>query len=80
MLPFLIGLHCSIAIDFELPTMLLSEVVLPYMGPRVSNNLIKWAADSFRNSFFVSYEQLNPNDAFGHVMIKHFNSLGSPLK
>ena len=60
--------------------MLLSEVVLPYMGPRVSNNLIKWAADSFRNSFFVSYEQLNPNDAFGHVMIKHFNSLGSPLK
>ena len=72
--------HPSISIDLSAPTMLLSEVVLPYMGPRVSNNLIKWAADTFTDSFFVSYEQLNPDDAFGHVMIRHFNSLGSPLK
>jgi len=29
---------------------------------------------------FVSYEQLNPDDAFGMIMMKHFISLGSPLK
>ncbi|KAL4224096.1 Leucine carboxyl methyltransferase 2 [Mactra antiquata] len=67
-------------IDFDLPTLLLSECVLTYMTRRTASNVIRWSGESFSNSVFVLYEQINPNDAFGLFMQNHFNSVGSPLK
>lgn len=46
-------------IDFELPTIFLSECVLVYMEPKHSANLIKWVASKFRDAAFVNYEQVS---------------------
>ncbi|KAK3589042.1 hypothetical protein CHS0354_007991 [Potamilus streckersoni] len=67
-------------IDFDCPTLLFSECVLTYMTRRCSSAVIKWAADTFACGHFVIYEQINPNDAFGIFMQKHFHRIGTPLK
>ncbi|KAL3831855.1 hypothetical protein ACJMK2_023552 [Sinanodonta woodiana] len=67
-------------IDFDCPTLLISECVLTYMTRRCASAVIKWAADTFTCGHFVIYEQINPNDAFGIFMQKHFHHIGSPLK
>lgn len=67
-------------IDFDNPTLLLSECVLTYMTKRCSSNVIQWASETFSNSTFVLYEQINPNDSFGLFMQNHFRTIGSALK
>ncbi|XP_052802199.1 tRNA wybutosine-synthesizing protein 4-like isoform X2 [Mya arenaria] len=66
--------------DFDQPTLLLSECVLTYMTRRCSSSVIKWAAETFCNSVFVLYEQINPDDSFGLFMQGHYNTMGSPLR
>jgi hypothetical protein len=44
-----------------------------------SSLLIQWAASKFRDATFVTYEQIYPDDGFGIVMQKHFESMNSPL-
>ena len=41
--------------------------------------LIQWAATKFKDATFVTYEQVHPDDGFGIVMQKHFESISSPL-
>uniref|UniRef100_A0A0B6Z319 tRNA wybutosine-synthesizing protein 4 n=1 Tax=Arion vulgaris TaxID=1028688 RepID=A0A0B6Z319_9EUPU len=67
-------------IDFETPTLLLSECVMTYMTRRCSTELVKWAAETFEEAVFGMYEQMSPDDAFGLFMQNHFHSIGSPLK
>ncbi|XP_041366249.1 tRNA wybutosine-synthesizing protein 4-like [Gigantopelta aegis] len=68
-------------IDFDLPTLILSECVLTYMTKRCSSEVIRWAADTFQeDAVFVLYEQILPNDSFGLFMQKHYNVIGAPLK
>uniref|UniRef100_K1REP9 tRNA wybutosine-synthesizing protein 4 n=1 Tax=Magallana gigas TaxID=29159 RepID=K1REP9_MAGGI len=45
-----------------------------------SSAVVKWAGEAFSEAVFVLYEQINPNDAFGKFMQKHFQLIGSPLK
>lgn len=61
-------------------TLLISEVVLTYMAVNSCNSLIKWISETLQNSVLAVYEQINPYDAFGQVMLDHFKKLGSPLK
>jgi tRNA wybutosine-synthesizing protein 4 len=65
--------------DFE-PTLLISEVVLTYMGVNSCNSVVKWLNELFQNFILLVYEQINPFDGFGQVMCAHFKKLGSPLK
>jgi hypothetical protein len=44
-----------------------------------SSLLIQWAASKFKDATFVTYEQVHPDDGFGIVMQKHFESISSPL-
>lgn len=44
-----------------------------------SNKLIEWMSKKFKNSMFVNYEQIHPEDGFGEVMLRHFNKLQSTL-
>ncbi|XP_046374942.2 tRNA wybutosine-synthesizing protein 4-like [Haliotis rufescens] len=67
-------------VDFDAPTLLLSEVVLTYMTRRCSSAVVKWAAETFSDSAFLLYEQINPNDPFGLFMQNHYKVIGSPLK
>ena len=64
----------------NLPTFLLSEVVMTYMSVKSCNGLIKWIGETFTNCVLTIYEQINPFDPFGEVMCSHFNKLGSPLR
>lgn len=70
----------AVGVDFCLPTLILSEVVLTYLPPARSSDVIFWAYKTFRNGVFVCYEQVHPNDPFGIFMCSHFESLGSPLR
>ncbi|XP_069110693.1 tRNA wybutosine-synthesizing protein 4-like [Argopecten irradians] len=70
--------HCGV--DTDRPTLLLSECVLTYMTRRCSSAVLKWASETFANAVFVLYEQINPSDAFGLFMQRHFQVVGSPLR
>ncbi|XP_061177591.1 tRNA wybutosine-synthesizing protein 4-like [Saccostrea echinata] len=67
-------------VDWDTPTLLLSECVMTYMTRRCSSAVVKWAGETFSEAVFILYEQINPNDAFGKFMQSHFQLIGSPLK
>lgn len=64
----------------ELPTLVLSECVMTYMDDKLSSNLIRFCHDFFSRCLFVTYEQVEPYDAFGQFMRSHFDKLNSSLK
>ncbi|CAN8005666.1 unnamed protein product [Ixodes pacificus] len=79
----LAGLEASLSnakFLFSVPTLLLSECVLSYVDTKHSDKLVAWTARKFQDVMFVVYEQIRPYDAFGIVMLRHFATLGSPLK
>lgn len=61
------------------PTLFLSECVLIYMSPEEGSAIIEWAAKTVPHSVFCTYEQINPNDAFGKTMIRNLESRNIPL-
>ncbi|CDU19695.1 leucine carboxyl methyltransferase, putative [Plasmodium yoelii] len=67
--------------DFSLPTVFLCECVLIYLEVESSDNLIKTLSELMKNTAcIVVYEQVNPNTAFGAIMIDNFNQRGISLK
>nr|XP_020493507.1 tRNA wybutosine-synthesizing protein 4 isoform X1 [Labrus bergylta] len=66
-------------LDWDAPTLILSEVVLTYMETQWSDAVIRWAAKRLTQSLFVMYEQIHPHDAFGRIMQDHFLKLNSTL-
>ena len=66
--------------NFELPTLVLSEVVLAYLSTKYSSAVIQWVSKSIPNSIFVEFEQFQTDTTFSSVMTDHFIRLGSPLK
>ncbi|XP_028846985.1 tRNA wybutosine-synthesizing protein 4 isoform X2 [Denticeps clupeoides] len=66
-------------LQWDNPTLLLSEVALTYMETQWSDAVIGWAARVFLQSTFVLYEQIRPLDPFGRVMQDHFLKLNSTL-
>ncbi|KAF4792745.1 tRNA wybutosine-synthesizing protein 4 [Turdus rufiventris] len=63
----------------EIPTLFIAEVVLTYMENTRSDALIQWAAEHFPRACFLMYEQVHPEDPFGHVMQQHFRQLNTAL-
>ncbi|XP_023801618.1 tRNA wybutosine-synthesizing protein 4 isoform X2 [Cyanistes caeruleus] len=63
----------------EIPTLFIAEVVLTYMENTRSDALIQWAAEHFPQACFLMYEQVHPEDPFGHVMQQHFSQLNTAL-
>ncbi|XP_070605429.1 tRNA wybutosine-synthesizing protein 4 isoform X2 [Erythrolamprus reginae] len=79
-LALLEGALCSAGLDPTTPTLILAEVVLPYMEVERSDALIQWAAGHFLRAWFILYEQIHPGDPFGRIMQNHFSRLQSPLR
>ena len=46
-------------LDFNLPTLILTECVLVYLPPEKTTHLLSWVGSKFRTSFCVNYEQVN---------------------
>ncbi|KAK2850337.1 hypothetical protein Q7C36_009120 [Tachysurus vachellii] len=66
-------------LQWNCPTLILSEVVLTYMETCWSDAVIAWAARIFPQALFVMYEQIRPEDPFGTVMQNHFLKLNSKI-
>jgi len=49
---------CQSGINFDTPTMFLTECVLVYMEPESSSTLLQWIANKFNDIFFINYEQV----------------------
>ncbi|KAF2984959.1 hypothetical protein EK904_000383 [Melospiza melodia maxima] len=64
----------------EIPTLFIAEVVLTYMETARSDALIQWAAERFPRACFLLYEQVQPQDPFGHIMQQHFRQLSTALR
>ncbi|XP_015746458.1 tRNA wybutosine-synthesizing protein 4 [Python bivittatus] len=78
-LPLLEGALRRAGLNPAAPTLMIAEVVLPYMEVGRSDALIQWAAGHFLTAWFILYEQIHPSDPFGRVMQNHFSRLQSPL-
>ena len=66
-------------VDFNKPTMIISECVLVYLNQGVVDQLYEKMAKKFKNLVWVDYEMFNKNDGFGKVMVKNFEGMGIPL-
>ncbi|KAF8948588.1 hypothetical protein BGZ46_005341, partial [Entomortierella lignicola] len=60
--------------DTSLPTLFLSECVLIYIQPRDSDAIMEWVGTNMDASLFVVYEQINPTDAFGAMMLRNLKA------
>lgn len=67
-------------VNFQVPTLLIAEVVLAYMEYKEGNALIEWVAKAFPNCLFGVYEQIGPHDPFGRFMRRHFIQRQCPLR
>lgn len=65
----------------DVPTIFLSECVLVYMQAMHGDSIIQWASSAVTRapSAMVVYEQYNPSDAFGKVMVENLMMRGCPL-
>lgn len=65
----------------NVPTFFISECVLVYMQPMHGDGIIEWAASCVPDApcAMVMYEQCNPHDPFGKVMIDNLMKRGCPL-
>jgi O-methyltransferase involved in polyketide biosynthesis len=75
--------HLVNVIDSKLPTLFISEMVLVYMDPQYSDQLISTCRDSIDSnvmSVFIIYETINPHDSFGRMMVQNLKNRGCDLK
>eukprot|EP00439_Symbiodinium_sp_Y106_P044201 s5276_g5.t1 len=65
----------------DVPTLFIAECVLVYMQAVHGDGIIAWAAASVPSapSAMVMYEQTNPHDRFGKVMVRNLAERGCPL-
>lgn len=66
-------------VNFSLPTLFLAECVLVYIDSSATSLLLKYLAETFSNSIFINYEQVNMRDKFGQVMLSNLRSRGCLL-
>lgn len=64
----------------DVPTLFLAECVLVYMQAMHGDSIIQWASSAVSApSAIAVYEQFNPSDAFGKVMVENLMQRGCPL-
>jgi [phosphatase 2A protein]-leucine-carboxy methyltransferase len=66
-------------IDFNSPTLVISECVLVYMSTEHSNNLLKYLSKTFKKCCFLNYEQVNLADRFGEIMLSNMEARSCKL-
>jgi tRNA wybutosine-synthesizing protein 4 len=64
-------------LDSNLPTLILSECVLVYMGREVTLNLCGGFAQYLQNeAVWMTYDMITPNDIYGRNMIRNLRAAG----
>lgn len=79
--PELVNAMASAGFRGNVPTLFVSECVLVYMQAMHGDAIIDWAASAVPEapSAFLCYEQINPSDPFGKVMVDNLMRRGCPL-
>ncbi len=66
------------------PTLFLVECVLVYLERSINDSITETIASSVTNRstpvYFASYDQVNPHDAFGRIMMTNLAERGCPLR
>jgi len=58
--------------DPNAPTLMITECVLVYLKTLESKEILSFMKDFFKGDLaLVNYEMINPNDAFGKVMLEN---------
>ncbi|XP_065570384.1 tRNA wybutosine-synthesizing protein 4-like isoform X2 [Artemia franciscana] len=63
----------------DVPTLIVSEVVLAYLHEKESTDVVNWTGSYFTNAAFFIYEQICPEDPFGQIMCSHFIAQNAAL-
>jgi len=81
MIPELTAAMSAAGFRSDVPTLFLSECVMVYMQALHGDSIISWASSAVPDapSAFIVYEQTNPNDPFGKVMVDNLMRRGCPL-
>ena len=59
-------------VDANIPTLMVTECVLVYLKPQESQDILRFMKDFFKGDLaLVNYEMINPQDAFGKVMLEN---------
>lgn len=66
-------------VNFNKPTLFLTECVLVYIENECVNRLLSWISSKFKAALFVNYEMCNINDTFGDVMLGNLKARGCNL-
>jgi len=67
-------------VDRTLPTLLVTECLMIYMTGSESTGVYNWIRDYFTGDFVsVNYEMINPDDAFGKMMVTNLEERGCQL-
>eukprot|EP00842_Homolaphlyctis_polyrhiza_P000289 jgi/Hompol1/1260/HPOL_000528-RA len=64
----------ELGFDKSRPTLFISECVLIYLTPQVSQSIIECISQTVDTAFFATYEQINPFDAFGSTMLSNLKT------
>jgi hypothetical protein len=75
----LINLLRAQNLDFSIPTLIITECVLPYLYPDSIFGLISRLSSLFQRIAWISYDMFNLQDNFGKVMIRNITGSGVPL-
>jgi O-methyltransferase involved in polyketide biosynthesis len=75
----LINLLTAQNMDFSIPTLIITECVLPYLSPDSIFGLISRFSSLFQRIAWISYDMFNLQDNFGKVMIRNITGSGVPL-
>jgi len=64
-------------VDRTLPTLLITECLMIYMTGEDSTGVYNWIRDYFTGDLVsVNYEMINPDDAFGRMMVQNLEERG----
>ncbi|KAJ1564387.1 hypothetical protein HK096_008231 [Nowakowskiella sp. JEL0078] len=66
--------------DSNLPTLFLSECLFVYLDPHVSENIVSWASQLCPTAVFVNFDPIEPNDAFGKIMLQNLEAQNVDLR
>lgn len=66
-------------LEYDLETLVISEVCLVYMEVRAADRVLEWTR-KFESAIAVIYEPINSGDAFGLMMVRNLAARGLELK
>uniref|UniRef100_A0A0A9XZA2 tRNA wybutosine-synthesizing protein 4 n=3 Tax=Lygus hesperus TaxID=30085 RepID=A0A0A9XZA2_LYGHE len=70
----------QLGFEFDQPSLVFSECAITYIEEERSTALLEWIKSRIKTVTLLNYEQFNPHDGFGKIMVGHFNKIRSPLR